>query len=107
MSENQKQSLNQEQYHIRIDSTLLNGSLTYGEIIIPGDSEQELFFSTYICHQSMASNELSGPVVQAELINSADGLSGAYEVYKQIINTLESNYYYQATYITNYSMKPQ
>ena len=226
MSENQKQSLNQEKYHIRIDSSLSDGSLTYGEVIIPGDTEQELFFSTYICHPSMANNELSGPVVQAELIKyvqslpkkrytyrfifipetigsimyisrhleqmkknivagfvltclgdnreysyiesryantladkvaqnvlkyhapdykrysflkrgsderqycsagvelpvcsicrskyseypeyhtsadnldfiSADGLSGAYEVYKQIINTLESNYYYQATY---------
>lgn len=68
MSENQKKTLNDEQYKVVIDSTLEQGSLTYGELIIPGETEDEIFFSTYLCHPSMANNELSGPVVQAELI---------------------------------------
>lgn len=68
MSENQKKTLNDEQYKVVIDSTLEPGSLTYGELIIPGETEDEIFFSTYLCHPSMANNELSGPVVQAELI---------------------------------------
>jgi len=63
MSESQKQSLDKESYHIVIDSELNDGSLTYGEILIPGESEEEIFLSTYICHPSMANNEISGPCV--------------------------------------------
>ena len=67
MSENQRQSLKEDHYHIVIDSELKDGSLTYGEIIIPGESEKEIFLSTYTCHPSMANNELSGPCVAIHL----------------------------------------
>jgi len=50
-------------YHAYIDSTLKKGSLTYGELIIPGTTKKEIFISTYICHPSMANNEISGPCV--------------------------------------------
>lgn len=68
MSENQKKTLKDDQYHVVIKSTLAPGSLTYGDLIIPGETDEEIFFSTYLCHPSMANNELSGPVLQAELI---------------------------------------
>jgi len=67
MSENLKQSLDKERYRIYIDSELKDGSLTYGEILIPGESEEEVFLSTYVCHPSMANNELSGPCVAVYL----------------------------------------
>ena len=67
MSENQKKSLVEGEYHIVIDSKLEDGFLTYGEIIIPGDTEEEIFLSTYICHPSMANNELSGPCLAIHL----------------------------------------
>lgn len=67
MSKVQKGSLAEDKYHIYIDSDLKDGSLTYGEIIIPGESEKEIFLSTYVCHPSMANNELSGPAVAIHL----------------------------------------
>lgn len=54
-------------YQVFIDSELKNGSLTYGELVIPGNSEKEIFISSYLCHPSMANNELSGPVVSTFL----------------------------------------
>lgn len=67
LSEKQKQALTEDTYHVVIDSTLENGSLTYGELLIPGNSKDEIFLSTYVCHPSMANNELSGPAVTVEL----------------------------------------
>ena len=68
MSERQKQTLTDTEYEVCIDSTLEDGYLTYGELILPGETDDEIFFSTYLCHPSMANNELSGPCVQTELI---------------------------------------
>lgn len=67
MSENQKNSLKSGRYHMVIDSERIDGSLTYGEIIIPGSSKEEVFISTYVCHPSMANNECSGPALSAAL----------------------------------------
>lgn len=68
MSENQKNSLKEDTYHCVVDSDLKNGSLTYGEVILPGETAKEILLSTYLCHPSMANNEVSGPVVAIELV---------------------------------------
>jgi aminopeptidase-like protein len=43
--------------------------MNYGEIVIKGKSKKEVLFSCYICHPSMANNELSGSIVAMALIN--------------------------------------
>jgi aminopeptidase-like protein len=68
MSENQKNSLKPGRYHMYIDSELFDGVLNYAEVVIPGESDEEIFFSTYFCHPSMADNECSGPVLSAALV---------------------------------------
>lgn len=50
-------------YEVVITSRLFSGVLNYGELLIAGKSDKEVFISTYICHPSMANNELSGPSV--------------------------------------------
>lgn len=61
MSQNQLDSLQPGNYRMVVDSELKQGSLTYAELIIPGQTTEEVFFSSYVCHPSMANNELSGP----------------------------------------------
>lgn len=68
MSENMKNSLPEGKYHMYIDSELFDGVLNYAEIVIPGETDEEVFFSTYFCHPSMANNECSGPALSGELV---------------------------------------
>lgn len=67
MSHDMRQNLKDGKYHMYIDSELKNGSLTYGEIIIHGNTSQEVLLSTYVCHPSMANDQLSGPCLTVAL----------------------------------------
>ena len=67
LSEDRRAQLQDGDYEVFIDSDLFPGSLSFGEIIIPGDEPSEVLLSTYICHPSMANNELSGVVLAIEL----------------------------------------
>jgi len=68
MSEKNKRKLPNGKYRVFIDSELKKGSLELSHAIIKGKLNQEIFFSSYLCHPSMANNELSGPVVLNKLL---------------------------------------
>lgn len=52
--------LDEDLYEVRIDSTLEDGHLTYGEYYLPGDREAEVLVSTHVCHPSLANDNVSG-----------------------------------------------
>jgi len=67
LSHNARQALAAGHYKVVIDCDLKPGVLNYGELVLTGSENSEVLLSTYICHPSMANNELSGLVVTAAL----------------------------------------
>lgn len=54
-------------YRVRIDSTLADGHLTYGEYVVPGETTDEIIVSCHVCHPSLANDNLAGIAVAVEL----------------------------------------
>lgn len=86
ISQKEFETLEKGIYKVVINSSLVDGELNYGELLIKGKSDKEIFLSTYICHPSMANNELSGPTVLTFLT-------------KWLKETRENNYSYRIIFI--------
>ena len=84
LSHDQRDCLEDGEYEVFIDSELYDGSLTYGELLIQGKSSKEIFISTYICHPSMANNELSGPTVTTFLAKWISALKNRRYTYRVV-----------------------
>lgn len=63
----QLEALEDDTYHVVIDTTLKPGHLTYGECLVPGRSDEEILVSTHICHPSLCNDNLSGIAVTSHL----------------------------------------
>ena len=68
LSDTQRKRLRDGRYRVFIDADLRPGVLNYGELLIKGENSEEIFLSTYVCHPSMANDNLSGPVVTIALV---------------------------------------
>ena len=85
MSQNQLRSIKNKKYKVVIKSSLKDGVMDYGETLIKGKSKKEILFSSYICHPSMANNELSGPVIIASLIHYINSLKNKKYSYRFVL----------------------
>lgn len=70
LSHNQMLALKDDEYEVCIDSTLANGSMTYGEFYLPGQWTDEILISCHLCHPSLANDNLSGLAVATFLAQS-------------------------------------
>jgi aminopeptidase-like protein len=95
LSKNQLDQIGSGPFKVVIDSKHFDGVLNYGEIVIPGNSEEEILFSTYICHPSMANNELSGPVIATAIAHWLENLNPRRYTYRLLFlpETIGSLYY--------------
>ena len=82
---NQYKELKEDNYEINIDSSLEKGVLNYGELIIKGREDKEIFLSTYVCHPSMGNNELSGPCVTTAICEWLLSLKGNHKYSYRIV----------------------
>jgi aminopeptidase-like protein len=67
MAHREMLALPEGEYEVRIDSTLADGLLTYGELFLPGEIEREVLFSCHVCHPSLCNDNLSGIAVMTWL----------------------------------------
>ncbi|MBF0359145.1 MAG: DUF4910 domain-containing protein [Magnetococcales bacterium] len=95
ISHSQRQTLQPGEYQVVIDARLGPGHMSYGEVVLPGISNQEVLISTYVCHPSMANNELSGPVVTSQLVRWLSSLANREYTYRVLFipETIGSIYY--------------
>lgn len=61
------EELSDEEYDVVIDSTLQAGSLTYGQLYLPGETSDEVLVSCHVCHPSLCNDNLSGITVAVKL----------------------------------------
>jgi len=61
------EELPEGEYEVLIDSTFADGSLTYGECFLPGETDREVLLSTHVCHPSLCNDNLSGIAVMTAL----------------------------------------
>lgn len=63
----QRVALPEGRYSAVVRGTKGPGQLDYADLVVPGISDREIMFSTYVCHPNLANDNVSGMVVQIAL----------------------------------------
>jgi aminopeptidase-like protein len=67
LTQRQLDSMTDPAYRVVIDASHEDGSLSYGELLIPGESTAEVLISCHSCHPSLANDNLAGIAVATML----------------------------------------
>ena len=100
MSYNQFKKLRDKNYKVHIDTSINDGYLNYATFDLKGKSKKLVILSSYLCHPSMANNELSGPLTMIKLYEKLKKLKNRQYTYRFILapETIGS-----ITYLSNHS----
>ena len=85
ISKNDLMTLPKGRYKVHIDTKHVDGHLSLLEAKIPGKSDEEIFFSSYLCHPSMANNELSGPVLLSQIMEYVKSIPDRQYTYRFVL----------------------
>ena len=81
ISNQERKKIKGNKFYVKIDSDFnFKGNLSYGELFLKGKSNKEILLTTYVCHPSMANNEVSGPVVSAFIAKYFKKLKNRYSM---------------------------
>ena len=78
LTQQQLDALEDGQYEVVMDTTLADGHLTYGELLLPGAQADEILISCHSCHPSLANDNLSGMVLATALAETLAALPHRY-----------------------------
>jgi aminopeptidase-like protein len=78
----QLQELDEGPYDVVVDATLEPGHLTYGELVVPGESTDEVMLTAHLCHPSIANDNLAGIVVATRVARLLRSLERRHLTYR-------------------------
>ena len=73
VSYNQLLAMKDDEYEVCIDATVEQGSLSYAEYYLKGETTDEVLVTTHICHPSLCNDNLSGIAVTTFLAKLLSG----------------------------------
>jgi aminopeptidase-like protein len=78
LSHNELLKLDEGEYEVCIDSSLQDGSMTLGELYLPGEIEDEVLISCHTCHPSLCNDNLSGVAIAVFLAKHIQSVAHRY-----------------------------
>lgn len=87
ITQDEYNNLTDGEYQVVVDTLLYPGELITGEAVIEGSSSEEILFSTYLCHPSLANNELSGPLGMVFLYDRIKSIPNPRFTYRFLISS--------------------
>lgn len=85
LSDRQLQAMADEDdgpYDVVVDTTLAPGEMTYAELVLPGDTTDEVMFTAHLCHPSIANDNLSGLAIATEVARTLQSLDSRRFTYR-------------------------
>lgn len=86
LSQEVRNKLTKGEYHAYIDSSHTDSRIPLAHCFLEGESKKEIFLSSYLCHPSLANNELSGPLVLFGLYKRIKGWKRRRHTFRFVLN---------------------